>query len=89
MVAAKVKSGWWGQVHEGVYKTYTGQLARDGLLWAAVLHAGRGAYLSHGTAAELNRLTADAPSVIDVTIPATGPSSHLKASLSTDRRISQ
>ena len=71
VIDAKVKSGWWELVHEGVYKTFTGQMTRDGLLWAAVLHAGRDAYLSHGTAAELNRLTADAPSVIDVTIPAT------------------
>ena len=69
MIDAKVKSGWWEQVHEGVYKTFTGQLTRDGLLWAAVLYAGRGAYLSHGTAAEINRLNGDASSVIDVTIP--------------------
>ncbi|HEX3516359.1 MAG TPA: type IV toxin-antitoxin system AbiEi family antitoxin domain-containing protein [Trebonia sp.] len=69
MVAAKVESGWWELVHEGVYKTFTGLLTRDGLLWAAVLYAGRGAYLSHGTAAGINRLTADLPSVIDVTIP--------------------
>jgi hypothetical protein len=70
MIDAKVESGWWGQVHAGVYKTFTGLLTRDALLWAAVLYAGQGAYLSHGTAAEINRLTADAPSVIDVTIPA-------------------
>jgi hypothetical protein len=70
MVDAKVKSGWWEQVHEGIYKTFTGGLTRDGLLWAAVLYAGRDAYLSHGTASALNGLTADAPAVIDVTIPA-------------------
>lgn len=70
VIDAKVRSGWWEHVHEGVYKTFTGQLTRDGRLWAAVLHAGPGAYLSHGTAAELNRLMADAPSFIDVTIPA-------------------
>ena len=69
MIDAKIKFGWWELVHEGVYKTFTGQLTRDGLLWAAVLHAGRGAYLSHGTAAEINRLTDDAPPAIDVTIP--------------------
>jgi hypothetical protein len=69
MIDAKVESGWWELVHEGVYKTFTGQLTRDGQLWAAVLHAGRGAYLSHATAAELNRLAEDAPPAIDVTIP--------------------
>jgi hypothetical protein len=70
MVDAKVKSGWWEQVHEGIYKTFTGGLTKDGLLWAAVLYAGRDAYLSHATAAALNGLTADGSAVIDVTIPA-------------------
>jgi very-short-patch-repair endonuclease len=70
VIDAKVRSGWWEHVHEGVYKTFTGQLTRDGLLWAAVLHAGPGAYLSHGTAAMLNGLTVGVPPVIDVTIPA-------------------
>jgi hypothetical protein len=69
MVDAKIKSGWWELVHEGVYKTFTGPLTGDGLLWAAFLHAGPGAYLSHGTAAMINGLTAGVPPVIDVTIP--------------------
>jgi hypothetical protein len=70
MVEAKAKSGWWKQVHTGVYATFTGTISRESLLWAAVLYAGPGAYLSHETAAEINRL-ADGPSpVINVTIPA-------------------
>jgi hypothetical protein len=70
MVDTKIKSGWWKQVHTGVYATFTGQVTRDAQLWAAVLYAGRGAYLSHETAAEINRLT-DSPSpLINVTIPA-------------------
>jgi len=70
MIGAKVRSGWWEQVHEGIYKTFTGELTQDGLLWAAALYAGRDAYLSHAIAAHLNGLTTHAPSVIDVTIPA-------------------
>jgi len=69
MVDTKLKSGWWRQVHPGVYRTFTGPMNRDARLWAAVLYAGRGAYLSHETAAEINGF-ADRPSeAINVTIP--------------------
>jgi hypothetical protein len=70
MIDARVEFSRWQQVHKGVYATFTGLLPRDALLWAAVLYAGRGAHLSHWTAAEINRLTDDAASVIDVTVPA-------------------
>lgn len=70
MIDTRVKSGWWKQVHVGVYATFTGPMTRQSLLWAAVLRAGQGAYLSHETAAEINQLS-DCPSlVINVTIPA-------------------
>ena len=70
MIDTKVRFARWRQVHRGVYATFTGPVTRDAQLWAAVLYAGQGAYLSHRTAAEINRLT-DAPSlVIDVTVPA-------------------
>ena len=65
-----LKQGAWRQVFRGVYATFTGPLKREAWLWAAVLYAGRGAYLSHRTAAKLNGLTDDVPPVIDVTIPA-------------------
>jgi Transcriptional regulator, AbiEi antitoxin len=69
-IDARVAFGRWKQVYRGVYATFTGAMTRDAWLWAAVLYAGRGAYLSHETAAEINRL-ADSPSpVINVTIPA-------------------
>jgi very-short-patch-repair endonuclease len=70
MIDAKIKSGWWRQIHPGVYATFTGLIDRDTLLWAAVLYAGRGAYLSHETAAEINRLVDGLSPVINVTIPA-------------------
>lgn len=70
MIDAKLKSGWWQQVHVGVYATFTGPVSRPALLWAAVLRAGQGAYLSHETAAEINQLADDPSPVINVTIPA-------------------
>ncbi|MGH3278021.1 MAG: type IV toxin-antitoxin system AbiEi family antitoxin domain-containing protein, partial [Trebonia sp.] len=69
-IAWLLKQGAWRQVFRGTYATFTGSLNREAWLWAAVLYAGRGAYLSHRTAAKINRLTDDAPPVVDVTIPA-------------------
>jgi very-short-patch-repair endonuclease len=56
-------------VHRGVYATFTGDLGREALLWAAVLRAGVGAALSHQTAAELIGLTDTPSKVIHVTVP--------------------
>lgn len=70
VIGARVQFGRWRQVHNGVYATFTGQLRREAQWWAAVLYAGRGAYLSHETAAEINRLTDDRSPVVHVTIPA-------------------
>jgi very-short-patch-repair endonuclease len=69
MINTRVKFARWQQVHKGVYAIFTGPLSRDAQLWAAVLYAGQGAHLSHWTAAQINRLTDDVPSVIDVTVP--------------------
>jgi len=60
----------WRQVHRGVYLTFTGPASRSAQLWAAVLYAGPGAYLSHETAAEINGLRDDESTAINVTIPA-------------------
>jgi hypothetical protein len=66
----KLATGTWQQVYRGVYLTAAGPVDRVTRLWAAVLAAGPGAYLSHETAAEVGRL-ADLPSPkIQVTIPA-------------------
>ena len=69
-IVARVKFGRWQRVHFGVYATFTGPMARDAQLWAAVLAAGPGAQLSHETAAEINRLTDRQSPFIHVTIPA-------------------
>src|ERR1700760_4313368 len=68
-IAWLVKCGTWRRVHRSVYATFTGPLTRTALLWAAVLCAGKGAYLSHETAAELNRLTDNRAPEIHLTIP--------------------
>jgi hypothetical protein len=65
-----LKRGDWRQVHRGVYVTFTGPVSRSALLWAAVLYAGPGAYLSHETAAEINGLSDDESPAISITIPA-------------------
>jgi hypothetical protein len=62
--------GWWRQVYPGVYATFSGAVGRDAQLWAAVLYAGKGAQLSHETAAEVNGLTELQSRLIHVSIPA-------------------
>src|ERR1700761_8526741 len=69
-IAWLLRRGAWRQVHRGVYATFTGPINRTAQLWAAVLCAGRDAYLSHETAAELNRLMDIRAPQIHVTIPA-------------------
>jgi Transcriptional regulator, AbiEi antitoxin len=55
-VYARLASGRWQRLHAGVYATYSGPLARESQLWAAVLGARPGAVLCHQTAAELHGL---------------------------------
>jgi hypothetical protein len=68
-VAWLLKRGTWRPVYRGVYVTFTGPVDRNARLWAAVLYAGPGAYLSHETAAEVNGLTDEESPDINVTIP--------------------
>jgi very-short-patch-repair endonuclease len=66
---SRLQSGRWRPLYRGVYATFTGDPPREAALWAAVLRAGPGAVLSHGTAAELDGLTAERSAVIHVTVP--------------------
>jgi hypothetical protein len=68
-IASKVKCGRWRQVHPGVYATFSGPVGREAQLWAAVLYAGKGAQLSHETAAEVNGLADRQSQLIHVTVP--------------------
>jgi hypothetical protein len=69
-VASKIRYGRWQQVYHGVYATFTGPLSREARLWAAVLYAGKGARLSHETAAELHGLIDRPAALIHLTVPA-------------------
>jgi very-short-patch-repair endonuclease len=68
-IASKVKCGRWRQVYPGVYVTFSGSAGREAQLWAAVLYAGKGAQLSHETAAEVNGLADRQSRLINVTVP--------------------
>src|SRR5580692_11688314 len=70
MINFRVSSGRWRPVHRGVYATFSGVPGRNARLWAAFLWAGRGAVLSHETAAELHGLTDKLGHPIHVTVPA-------------------
>jgi hypothetical protein len=69
-VTSKVAHGRWRNMHPGVYAIFTRPASRNARLWAAVLHAGTGAQLSHETAAELLRLTDERCPLIHLMIPA-------------------
>jgi very-short-patch-repair endonuclease len=64
-----MKSGKWQRMHRGIYATYTGTPTREAKLWAAVLWAGKGAMISHQTAAELQEFTEKTDRDIHVTVP--------------------
>ncbi len=68
LIDSQLRAGRWRQVQFGVYATFTGELSRRAVLWAAVLRAGPGAALSHQSAAELYRISPPADPV-HVTIP--------------------
>jgi hypothetical protein len=69
MIDARVRSGTWRVVCRGVYTDTAAHLGRPGMLWAAVLSAGRHAVLSHESAAEKVGLAAGAGREIHVTVP--------------------
>jgi hypothetical protein len=86
--------GNWRQIYLGVYATFSGPVGRDAQLWAAVLYAGKGAQLSHETAAEVNGLTERQSRLIHVSVPANrrvspppGVKIHLSAYLDVKARF--
>jgi hypothetical protein len=70
VIVSKLKYGRWRQLYRGVYTIFTGPVSREAQLWAAVLYAGKGAELSHETAAELHALVDRPAPLIHVTVPA-------------------
>jgi hypothetical protein len=75
----RVRGADWQRIQRGVYATFSGEVTREGQLWAALLRAGPGAVLSYQTAAELYGLLRQPSSLIHVTVPATAnPAKHGK-----------
>jgi hypothetical protein len=76
----RVRGGRWERLQRGVYATFSGDSARETLLWAALLRAGPGAVLSHQTAAERYGLIDEPSSVITITVPASRSPARAKIS---------
>jgi len=68
-VQQRATAGRLHRVQQGVYAVGHSKLSREGEFMAAVLASGRGAVLSHRSAAVLWELTPDSPGPIDVTAP--------------------
>lgn len=69
LINARLASGRWQRLYQGVYAAFTGRPGRDAELWAAVLRAGPRAVLSHQTAAEVEGFAARPSRLIHVTVP--------------------
>lgn len=65
----RLEKGRWWRMHRAIYATFTGRPTREARLWAVLLWAGKGAMLSHETAAELQGLADKASREIHVTVP--------------------
>ncbi len=77
---SKVITGRWQRLQRGVYVAFSGDPARETVLWAALLRAGPGAVLSHQTAAERHGLIDEPSSVITITVPASRSPARVKIS---------
>lgn len=74
----RVRSGRWQRLQRGVYAAFSGDPARETVLWAALLQAGPGAVLSHQTAAERHRLIDEPSAIITMTVPASRHPAQVK-----------
>jgi hypothetical protein len=72
-IVARLDTGRWQRLHQGVYAAFSGDPGRPALLWAAVLRTGKPAVLSYGTAAELNGFAGPPVPAIHVTVPSGSP----------------
>jgi hypothetical protein len=74
----QVSNGRWQRLQWGVYAAFSGEPARETILWAALLRAGPGAVLSHQTAAERHGLIDGPSSLITITVPAARHPAQMK-----------
>ncbi|MGH3256011.1 MAG: hypothetical protein ACRDOU_11585 [Streptosporangiaceae bacterium] len=65
-----MNNGRWQRLQRGVYAAFSGEPARETVLWAALLRLGPDAVLSHHTAAERHGLIDEPSSIISITVPA-------------------
>lgn len=70
VMRGRASSGRWQRLERGVYATFSGDPARETMLWAALLRAGPDAVLSHQTAAERHGLIDEPSQLIVITVPA-------------------
>lgn len=68
-VRGQLRYGRWQRLQRGVYAAFTGEPAREAVLWAALLRAGEDAIFSHQTAAELDGFLKKPVPLIHVTVP--------------------
>jgi very-short-patch-repair endonuclease len=68
-IRARLRTGQWQSIYRSTFATFSGPVPRESMLWAAVLRAGRGAVLSHQSAAELAGLMDGSDVPIHVTVP--------------------
>jgi very-short-patch-repair endonuclease len=68
-ISRRVREGWLHRVHRGVYAVGNPNLTREGHWMAAVLACGKGAVLSHESAAVLWGISPTSPPLIHVTVP--------------------
>jgi very-short-patch-repair endonuclease len=74
----RVNGGRWQRLQRGVYAAFSGEPARETVLWAALLRAGPDATLSHHTAAERHGLVDEPSSLITITVPASKRPARVK-----------
>jgi len=77
-VRGKVSSARWQRLQRGVYAAFSGDPARETMLWAALLRAGPDAVLSHQTAAERHGLIDTPAALITITVPASKRPARVK-----------
>ncbi|MEN3609368.1 hypothetical protein AAH979_07470 [Plantactinospora sp. ZYX-F-223] len=68
-VEHRIRTGRWRPMAGRVFATFSGPPPRQAVLWAALLRAGRGAMLSHHTAAELQGLTDQRLGTVHLIVP--------------------
>lgn len=64
-----VRAGAWQRLHPGVFATYSGPVTWSARSRGALLHAGRGAALSHASAAHVHGIVATPPRTVEVVVP--------------------